>query len=121
MKKRMVYLSLIAVLLLLTACTGIDPTMEGNLDGNQGGSCATLDIDAVNEWLNNSANLGEGSKANVVAVIPITHINGPREIDEFYAFVNFKYKARNYIKYQVTYISCTCRSADVNYWQTAYV
>ena len=71
--------------------------------------------------LNNSADLGEGSTGNVVAVIPINHVNGPREETNFYAFVNFKYKARNYIKYQITYLSCTCRSADVNYWMTAYV
>ncbi len=63
--------------------------------------------------------MGEGSMANVVAVVPISHINGPREETDFYAFVNFKYKARNYIKYQITYyLSCTCRSADVNYWMT---
>ena len=29
--------------------------------------------------------------------------------------------ARDYIKYQITYLSCTCRAASVNYWQTAYV
>ncbi len=80
-----------------------------------------LSLGEVNSFLNNSAKLGEGSKANQVAVIPFNHIDGPKEEDLFYAFVPFKYVARNYIKYQVTFISCTCRSADVNLWSTAYV
>lgn len=80
-----------------------------------------LTLEKINEFLNTSAALGEGTKANSVAIIPINHIDGPREEDTFYAFVPFKYVARNYIKYQVTYLSCTCRSADVNYWSTAFV
>lgn len=78
-------------------------------------------LDAVNAFLNESADLGEGSIANPVAVIPIAHIDGPGNESDFYAFVNFKYMARDYIKYQVSYISCTCREASVNYWQTAFV
>lgn len=80
-----------------------------------------LSLGDVNNFLNSSAKLGEGSKANQVAVIPFNHIDGPQEEDLFYAFVPFKYVARNYIKYQVTYISCTCRTADVNIWSTTYV
>lgn len=80
-----------------------------------------LSVGDVNDFLNNSAKLGEGSKANQVAVIPFDHIDGPKDEDLFYAFVPFKYVARSYIKYQVTFISCTCRSADVNVWSTAYV
>ena len=84
-------------------------------------SAAELSLGDVNEYLNTSAKLGAGSKANQVAVIPMNHIDGPQEEDLFYAFVPFKYVARSYIKYQVTFISCTCRSADVNLWTTAYV
>ena len=81
----------------------------------------TITLEDVNTFLNESAKLGEGSKANPVAIIPINHIDGPQDEDLFYGFVSFKYEARNYIKYQVSFISCTCRSADVNYWTTAYV
>ena len=100
--------------------------IAAGLLANEEGSSAcgidgSLDLDAINEFLNTSADMGEGSIANAVAIIPINHINGPRDEHDFYAFVNFKYKARNYIKYQITYLSCTCRSADVNYWMTAYV
>ena len=80
-----------------------------------------MSLDSINEFLNTNADMGEGTVANAVAVIPFAHVNGPREEHDFYAFVNFKYKARNFIKYQITYLSCTCRSADVNYWMTAYV
>lgn len=88
-----------------------------------GGVCdaSQMSIDDVNKFLNESADMGEGTVANAVAVIPINHIDGPRNETNFYAFVNFKYRARNYIKYQITYLSCTCRKADVNFWQTAYV
>ena len=84
-------------------------------------TAGSITLESINKYLNESGDMGEGSIANVVAVIPIAHINGPREEHDFYAFVNFKYKARNFIKYQVTYLSCTCRSAEVNYWSTAYV
>ena len=120
MKKLLLFLLVLCTLLATTSCTGADVATEGEI-GPEEGACNVLSLDNINDWLNTSANLGEGSKANVVAVIPITHINGPREIDQFYAFVTFKYRARSYIKYQVSYISCTCRSADVNYWQTAYI
>lgn len=85
------------------------------------GSSGPMTLESINEFLNTNADMGEGTVANAVAVIPIDHVNGPREEHDFYAFVNFKYKARNYVKYQITYLSCTCRSSDVNYWMTAYV
>ena len=84
-------------------------------------SAAELSLSDVNNFLNTSAKLGEGSKANPVAIIPVNHIDGPKEEDLFYAFVPFKYVARNYIKYQVTFISCTCRPTDLNVWSTAYL
>lgn len=98
-------------------------TTAGLLQSEVGGCNASgeLTLDEINEFLNTSADMGEGTVANAVALIPIDHINGPREEHSFYAFVNFKYEARSYIKYQITYLSCTCRSANVNYWMTAYV
>ena len=98
---------------------GVNPEDYGGKAASTG--ACEMNLDAINEWLNTSADLGEGTMGNAVAVIPINHVNGPREETQFYAFVNFKYRARNYIKYQITYLSCTCRSADVNYWMTAYV
>ena len=80
-----------------------------------------MSLGDVNAWLNGSAKLGPGSKANQVAVIPFNHIDGPGDEDLFYAFVPFKYVSRSYVKYQVSFLSCTCRPADMNMWTTAYV
>ena len=127
MKKVWAILLSSLMVLTLTACGNSGSGTPVPTQGTEGGSptpCTAegeITLDSINEYLNQSADMGEGSMANVVAVVPISHINGPREESDFYAFVNFKYKARNYIKYQITYLSCTCRSADVNYWMTAYV
>jgi len=111
----------LALIVLFATCSCTIQIGNGTSDGgNQGQECSVLDLDSINEYLN-SGDLSTSGRGNVIAVIPITHINGPKDIDQFYAFIDFKYKARNYIKYQITYLSCTCRSANVNYWQTAYV
>lgn len=95
---------------------------EAGLLKEEAAACnGDISVDSINEFLNTSADMGPGTTSNAVAIIPFSHINGPRDEHEFYAFVNFKYVARNYIKYQITYLSCTCRSAAVNYWMTAYV
>ena len=101
---------LLPLLLALMMLIGLAPLAQAE--------APAITLEDVNRFLNESAKLGEGSKANPVAVIPINHIDGPKEEDLFYAFVPFQYEARNYVKYQVVYISCTCRSADVNYWTT---
>ena len=79
-----------------------------------------MTLEDLNAMLNDSENMNM-NLANTVAIIPFNHINGPKNEWKFYALVNFQYKERTYVKYQVTYLSCTCRAANVNYWQTAYV
>ncbi|HHU12998.1 MAG TPA: hypothetical protein GXZ64_07190, partial [Clostridiaceae bacterium] len=56
---------------------------------------SAIDLAAINEYLNEQTDLGEGSKANPVAVIPIQHVDGPLDESDFVAFVNFKYVARD--------------------------
>ena len=94
-----------------------------NGSGCEGGACGgSLDLDAINEYIKDDPYWSDlNTMGNKMALIPFTHINGPRAEWNFFAFVNFQYNARRYYKYQVTYLSCTCRSAEVNYWQTAYV
>lgn len=105
-----------------TGCAAPQETIETPVEGEEQTTPAgDINLEEVNEFLNTSAGLGPGSIGNVVQVIPHAHIDGPKNETPFYAFVNFKYTARDYIKYQVTYLSCTCRSADVNFWQTAYI
>lgn len=118
-KKLVLALSAVLVIGLMGCSTPAENTPSGN-DGT-GTEAGDLTLEQVNHFLNDSSGLGAGGIANVVQVIPHAHIDGPKNETPFYAFVNFKYTARDYIKYQVTYLSCTCRSADVNFWQTAYM
>lgn len=111
-------LAAIMLMVMLAGCqTGSEDAEEATEESSE---AMDITLEDVNRFLNESAGLGEGSPANAVAVIPYTHIDGPRNEETFYAFVTFQYKARNYIKYQVNYVSCTCRPAAVNYWQTLY-
>ncbi|MDI9502347.1 MAG: rhodanese-like domain-containing protein [Peptoniphilaceae bacterium] len=135
MNKQKWLVLLLAFMLLLAACQTETTATEAPAndteaaEGNETPAAQNNDtppptlgnIDAVNNYLNTSADLGEGSIANPVAVIPIAHIDGPKNESDFYAFVNFKYVGRDFIKYQISYVSCTCRGVDVNYWQNAYV
>jgi len=107
LKKKVMSLLMAVILCILMAAPAVQ--------------ASELSVGDVNRFLNESAKLGEGSKGNQVAVIPINHIDGPQAEDLFYAFVPFKYVSRKYIKYQVVFLSCTCRSADVNIWTMAYV
>jgi hypothetical protein len=54
-------------------------------------------------------------------VLTFTHINGEGHEEEYNAFVLYEWEGRDYVKYQITYLSCTCRDAIVNYWQVAFV
>ncbi len=101
----------LAMIFIIAGCSNETPAA----------SDTEITIDQVNSFLNESAGLGSDGIANVVSVIPHAHIDGPKNETPFYAFVNFKYRARDYIKYQVSYLSCTCREASVNMWQTMYV
>lgn len=121
----------LAMVLGLTSCgvNGSGTPSSGDIGGTPSSSECTdgvcggsLDLDAINDYLLNDPNwTNMNSNGNKMTLIPFTHINGPKAEWNFFAFVNFEYNARRYFKYQVTYLSCTCRSADVNYWQTAYV
>lgn len=114
MKKFTKFLIVFVVMLSIFGCAPASNNNNNKQDDE-------LTLEMINAFLNDSADMGPGSIANAVAIVPIAHIDGPRNESKFFAFVNFKYKARDYIKYQITYLSCTCRAASVNYWQTAYV
>lgn len=117
MKKIFKFFTAFSLLACLASC-GVNGTC------NESGACGggDLDLDYVNEYFENDPqwkflNL----KGNKVTLIPFTHINGPKDEWAFFGIVNYEYDAIDYFKYQVTYLSCTCRAPEVNYWQTAYV
>ena len=125
MKKLLKLLTAVLVASSLTAC-GVNGS--GNGQGGAGGDCSqctgtgNLDLDAVNKYFYENSHWADfNSYGNKVTFIPFTHINGPKAEWNFFAMVNFEYDNMSYFKYQVTYLSCTCRDASVNYWQTAYV
>lgn len=103
---------------LLTGC-GKD---NDNNDNCQGSGSGDMTLEQLNAMLNDSQTMNM-DYANTVAIVPFNHVNGPRDEWKFYALINFEYEdiAEGYVKYQVTYLSCTCRTADVNYWSTAYI
>jgi len=49
------------------------------------------------------------------------HINGHGFEEEYVFTIMHQYELIDYVKYQITYLSCTSRNVDVNYWQVAYV
>ncbi len=49
------------------------------------------------------------------------HINGHQVESDRIGYVLFEYETMNYVKYQVAYLACTCRSPEVNYFSVAYV
>lgn len=130
MKKIFTLAMIGAALLGLFGCSSNEVPSDGGVSNPPGESVevevaepptAEINLESINKFLNESADLGPGTIANPVAIIPYSHIDGPKNNSDFYAFVNFEYQARDFIKYQVSYVSCTCRPAAVNYWQTAYV
>lgn len=49
------------------------------------------------------------------------HVDGHKHEEEMTAFVLFEYEQLKSVKYQVSYIACTCRGPEVNYYSVAYV
>ena len=133
MKMKKILLAL-AMVLGLTSCgingtkpntssseAGTLPSTSECTDGVCGGDLE-LNLDAINDYIANDPQWNDMLvKGDKVALIPFTHINGPRAQWNFFAIVHFQKKVGSYYRYQVTYLSCTCRSSQVNYWQTAYV
>lgn len=56
------------------------------------------------------------------SILYYDHINGHGTITEDHlAYLLFEEEMLGYVKYQVSYLSCTCRNSDVNYWQVMYI
>jgi len=94
MKKTLLFISTLLLLFTLSACE----------DACVGTSCAEPNglVQAEN-------------------ILNYDHINGYGIETPKLAYILLEHEMRDYIKYQVTYLSCTCREAEYNFWQTAYV
>ena len=56
-----------------------------------------------------------------INLLTFSHIDGYGKLVERDMPVLFEYEMRDYVKYQVAFISCTCRAPRVNYWSVAYL
>lgn len=94
MKRFALLITTFVTAFLLTACT----------DACVGPSCST--------------NTGGTGVDNVIGYV---HVNGEGVETEKNAFLLYEFETRDYMKYQITYLSCTCRPAVNNYWNVAYI
>jgi hypothetical protein len=80
------------------------------------------EIDAGNNDTddNNDNNTGD-SGTTADNVITFTHLNGHGEETEKLAYILFEVEVRDYVKYQVAFLACTCRDKVVNYWNVMYL
>jgi uncharacterized lipoprotein NlpE involved in copper resistance len=54
-------------------------------------------------------------------ILRFDHLNGHGDVVTRDAYILFEYEMRDYVKYQLAYVACTCRAPEVNYWKVAYV
>lgn len=54
-------------------------------------------------------------------IIKFPHLDGYGTVVDRNAYILFEYEMRDYVKYQLAYVACTCRAPQVNYWKVAYV
>ncbi|MCF7925376.1 MAG: hypothetical protein K9L26_02480 [Candidatus Izimaplasma sp.] len=99
MKKVVLVVTLLLTVFTLTACDNVCVGPECYGGGESGGS-ATAETDFM---------------------VPFTHINGHGEETDKYGYILYEFEVRDYVKYQITYLSCTCRPADFNYWQVMFI
>lgn len=63
----------------------------------------------------------EKSTEDYSNILVFQHLNGHGTVVERKAYILFEYEMRDYVKYQIAYVACTCRAPEVNFWKVAYV
>ena len=64
----------------------------------------------------------ESSSADVEGILYYDHLNGHGDVvEDHVAYILFEEEMQGFVKYQVAYLSCTCRPADVNFWNVIYI
>ena len=95
MKKILIAFSVLTLVFILTGCD----------DVCVGADCIT----------------GGGGGTTTDSIIKYTHIDGHGAESEKDAYILFEFESLEFVKYQIAYLSCTCRDFNVNYWQVAYI
>ncbi len=96
---------------LTTPVLAADSTTSAST-GNQYSEPGEMEAEVINH-------LNDGVVLDNVFVY--NHVNGHQVETDRLAYVLFEYEMMDYVKYQVAYLACTCRSPEVNYYSVAYV
>lgn len=116
MKKLMLLLAALVLVLTLSACTDLCIGTECYVEETDDKTDPIDEVDPTDEVD------PESPSASLDNVIYYAHLNGHgTETEDSMGFVLFEYEMRDFVKYQVAYLSCTCRNPDINYWNIAYV
>lgn len=115
MKKLLLVVTVLLMTITLSACSDlcigtdcITETPTETPDGEEPGDTECEDT-------------GSGN-TEVEGVLFYDHIDGYGLIDEDHeAFILFEEEMQGFVKYQVAYLSCTCRPSDVNFWSVIYI
>lgn len=78
----------------------------------------TLFITACDDNGDNGDNGRPGDAT--IEVLQFPHLDGYGSVVYRDMPILFEYEMRDYVKYQVAFVSCTCRAPRVNYWSVAY-
>jgi len=118
MKKLLLATLLFFLVLSLTACDDVCIGSECLVDIEEPDPDADCDVCETCEVCEDCPVIDGTVVDNALGY---THINGHGDETDKNAFILLEYQLRDYVRYQITYLSCTCRNADVNYWQVAFV
>lgn len=77
-------------------------------------------VTACDDSSENDDNEGEELENGQIEVLSFPHLDGYGKVVERDMPILFEYEMRDYVKYQVAFVSCTCRPAKVDYWSVVY-
>ncbi len=107
MKKILLMTTLFILVFTLTACDDMCVGAECYITAGEG------DPD-------NGVDPGDGPNPYDNALV-FSHVSGHGDELDMNAYILLEHEFFEYVRYQVTYLSCTCRAAEVNYWQVAFI
>lgn len=84
-------------------------------------AAASADIAAKRASIPEDIAAGVYANFSMDNYLPFRHYAGSGEREDYMAIITFEYKMDNYTKYQLTYLSCTCRAASEDVQQMLYV
>lgn len=103
MKKTIAHLLLLLAALVMISCSGAEQAAEVKEEA----AAETVAVDDGMIAIDNA--------------FYYTHISGHGDETQRLAYILFEYEQLETVKYQVAYIACTCRGAEVNYYSVAYI